>query len=218
MRQTGGVAGNKLTRRLLRIVLILLAATAVLAPLLIVRYDFTTFPKEPKLALAVVADALALFALSFIFLDIVTGAFRPLLIKVFRPGPLLAAHMIFGVTGLLLVLVHLSLLLPYIGSHYAEANHLLFFFGPLALLLLLITVGTALFRKRLRSIWQRIHLLNYIIFAIAVAHGLVVGPDGTGVAMQAVLCIFAAVVLAGFVYRFSITDWKSKLAGGKARR
>jgi len=108
----GGAVKSK-TRVILKIVLILLAVAAVLAPLLVVRHDFTAFPKGSKDSLAAVADMLALFAVSFIFLDIVTGAFRPLLKKVFDPDRLPRAHIVFGVTGLLLVLVHLSLLLPF---------------------------------------------------------------------------------------------------------
>lgn len=199
-------------RVFVRIVLILLAVAVVLVPLVIVRHDFTAFPKEPKDALAAVSDLLALMAVSFIFLDIATGAFQPLLKKVFEPDRLRRAHIVFGVTGLLLVLVHLSLLLPYIGAHYAEANHVLFFFGPLALLLLLLTIGTALLRNRLHAIWRRIHYLNYLIFAFAVAHGLVVGADRSAIAMMAVFYGFAAVALAGLVYRLAFTDWRSKFA------
>jgi DMSO/TMAO reductase YedYZ heme-binding membrane subunit len=204
------------TKLLVRILLILLAVAVILVPLVIVRHDFTAFPKELKDALAAVSDLLALIAVSFIFLDIVTGAFQLLLKKVFEPDRLRRAHIVFGVTGLLLVFVHLSLLLPYIGAHYAEANHVLFFFGPLALLLLLLTIGTALLRTRLYAIWRRIHYLNYFIFAFAVAHGLVVGADRTTVAMKVVFYVFVAVVLAGLVYRLAFTDWRSKLARGDA--
>jgi DMSO/TMAO reductase YedYZ heme-binding membrane subunit len=205
------------TKLLVRILLILLAVAVILVPLVIVRQDFTAFPKEPKDALAAVSDLLALFAVSFIFLDIATGAFQPLLKKVFEPDRLRRAHIVFGVTGLVLVLVHLSLLLPYIGAHYAEANHVLFFFGPLALLLLLLTIGTALFRRRLNAVWRRIHFLNYLIFAFAVAHGLVVGPDRTTIAMMAVFYVFVAVALAGLVYRLAFTDWRSKFTHWDAR-
>lgn len=162
---------KKSTRIFVGTALIVLAAAAVLAPLLIARHDFTAFPKVTKDALASVSDLLALLAVSFIFLDIVTGSFRPLLNKVFDPDRLTVAHIIFGVTGFLLVLAHLSLLLPYISAHYAEANHVLFFFGPLALLLLTLTIGMALFRERLGAIWRRIHFLNYLVFAFAVPTG-----------------------------------------------
>jgi len=207
---------KKPTRLLIGTALTVLAAAAVLAPLLIARQDFTAFPKGTKDALAAVSDLLALLAVSFIFLDIVTGSFRPMLRNVFNPDRLRTAHIVFGVTGLLLVLAHLSLLLPYISSPYSEANHVLFFFGPLALLLLLLTIGTALFRKRLYEIWRRVHFLNYLVFAFAVAHGLVVGPDRTGVAMKVVFYIFVAVVMAGLVYRLAFTDWRSKISRGSA--
>ena len=93
---------KKPTRLLIGTALTVLAAAAVLALLLIARQDFTAFPKGTKDALAAVSDLLALLAVSFIFLDIVTGSFRPMLRNVFNPDRLRTAHIVFGVTGLLI--------------------------------------------------------------------------------------------------------------------
>jgi hypothetical protein len=207
-------------KKALRVLLVMLAVAAVLAAFGIAAGRFGEVFEEPAEAMELLSSLSALLAVSFIFLDMVTGSFRPLLNRVFRQGRLQSAHTFFALAGFSFALVHFLLLLPAIGEHYAEADTTLFFFGPAALGLLALTIVTALLAARLSTGWRVIHLLNYVIFGIALAHGLVIGGDRSTPAMRAVFIAFGAIALAGLVYRLAFTDWRAAFKGkaGGARR
>lgn len=51
-------------------------------------------------------------------------------------------------------------------------------FGVVAFWLLVTVQGTSLVMKRIpRTLWHRIHMLSYLVFAIVVVHGLTAGSD-----------------------------------------
>jgi len=59
-----------------------------------------------------------------------------------------------------------------------------FYFGPLSLLLMLVTVSTAglaviLKRPRFKKGWHAIHLANYAAFILAFFHSVTIGTDLT---------------------------------------
>lgn len=171
--------------------------------------------EEAEEALDFLANLAGLLAVSFIFLEMMTGSFRPLLRRAFEGNTLRGAHVAFGLTGLGFALTHFGLLLPHIGEHWEEANKILFIFGPVILGLLIITILTALNRNRLQKTWNWLHLLNYVLFAGAIFHGLVVGPEGGDVPMRVIFSLFLAGALAGLAYRASSSDWRARFVGGK---
>ncbi|MBU1672673.1 MAG: hypothetical protein KKF41_09610 [Actinobacteria bacterium] len=191
-----------------RAMLIALAVVVVLAAFGIVAGRLGELAEEPAEALELLSSVSALLAVSFIFLDMTTGSFRPLLNRVFKPGRLQSAHNAFGLVGFSLALCHFLFLLPAIGEHYEEANRALFFFGPAALVLLALTIVTALLAARLSHSWRVIHLLNYVIFGIAMLHALVIGEDRSTPGMLAFFIAFGTVALAGLIYRLAFTDWR----------
>ena len=154
------------------------------------------------------ASLAGLLAVSFFFLEIMTGSFRPLLLRAFQAKTMRKAHVTFGLLGLAFVLGHLGLLITRI--HWATENKVFFLFGPIALGLLIITIITALLRNRLRKSWAWLHLLNYIIFVLAVFHGLVIGAQGAELAMRVIFGIFLAMALVGLAYRASFADWRAR--------
>ena len=195
------------TRKTLSVVLLALASVVILVPFGIVGQRLWNILQEPGEALEILDSLTALVAVSLIFLDIVTGGFRPMLARVFKPAPLQRAHTAFGIAGLSFAVCHLVLLLPVIAEHYSEANPVVFLLGPVALALLLVTVTTALFMKRLKRSWRVVHLLNYVIFAAAVVHGLFVSEHGNRLVVLVVLLLYAAIALAGLGYRIFTNDW-----------
>ncbi len=151
-----------------------------------------------------------LLAVSFIFLEMMTGSFRPLLRRAFEGRTLRVAHVTFGLTGLALAIGHFGMILPNIGEHWGDDNKVLFLFGPIALGLLIITIATALYRTRLRRSWTWLHLLNYLIFTGVVFHGLIIGSEGSELSMRIIFIIFLVCTAAGLAYRASFADWRAR--------
>jgi hypothetical protein len=155
----------------------------------------------------------ALLAVSFIFLEMMTGSFRPLLRRTFGFFRMRRVHIFFGIVGLAFALLHLGFLIPRLGVDFSTLNKALFIFGPVMLGVLIITVATALLAVRrglLTASWGWLHLLTYVIFGMAVAHGLIIGSEGTALATRVVFGIFLAFVLAGFLYRARFHDWRKR--------
>jgi len=120
------------------------------------------------------------------------------------------AHVTFGLLGLTFALGHFGMLITNLGQHWAEDNKILFLFGPIALGLLIITIITALSRNRLRKSWAWLHLLNYLLFAGAIFHGLVIGAEGEEFSMRVIYIVFLAMALVGLAYRASFADWRAR--------
>lgn len=194
--------------------LLVLAVAALLAPFGIIAGPLSVILHEPEEAIELLSSLTALLAVSLIFLDIVTGSFRPLLDRCFDRAHLQNAHTAFGIAGFGFALTHFLLLLPQIGGHYSESNRVLFVFGPVALALLGVTILTALFMKRIGTSWRAVHLLNYLIFGMALAHGLVIGEERSMPAMRVLFILFGAVALAGLIFRAAQPQWRLAVAAG----
>jgi predicted ferric reductase len=132
-----------------------------------------------------------LYALTFVWIQIVTGPLRPLLQKLYGTK-VLKFHMSFGIFVLLTALIHplFFYLAYYLSTHdivFTNAlqnylgNQLYWygFLGPIALTFIIATVTTARFRttKYFRNNWRQIHFLNYFVFSLGWVHGLFIGSD-----------------------------------------
>ena len=145
---------------------------------------------------------IALEAFTFIFCNIVIGAFRPLLTRVFKGRALQTWHTATGGVGFGLAVTHGIMVLVFGTSGYGVAP---LWVGPAVLAMLAVVVTTAMARHRLRNSWRWIHRLNYLIFAAILVHGMVLGSDlGTQPLLRACFWVYAAVVVAGFAYRLSL--------------
>ena len=141
----------------------------------------------------------ALWALTLLFVNIVTGAFRPWFGTVFRPRAVHRFHKAVGIAGFALALAHevMAAVFGIVGYDTIPV-----WLGPVALVLLALAIAAALLRTRLRRYWRWIHRLNYLIFFVVLAHGLVLGADlRDEPLLQICFGIYAAVVLAGLSSR-----------------
>lgn len=91
-----------------------------------------------------------------------------------------------GIFALLFALLHPTLLLWGVGfevflrgDFVDPALSLFVWFGRVALLLIVLTAGTALLRRTrwFRRLWRRLHYLNYVIFILVSLHSLNLGTD-----------------------------------------
>ncbi len=74
--------------------------------------------------------------------------------------------------------------------------------GPVALVLLAVTVSAALARKRLKRVWRWLHRLNYLLFVVALAHAFKLGFDlkyGAGKTFTQVVALSYASLAAAAV-------------------
>ncbi len=189
-----------------------LAVGAVLLSLVVIGLAFAIIGgsvgevfEEPEETLEILSRLAALLAVSFILLDMLTGSFRPLLTRRFKPARLQSVHTAFGLTGFSLALAHFLLLLPSLGGEWEELNQAFFLLGPVALGLVGVTILTALKPTWWRNSWRKLHLLNYLVFTIAVIHGLAIGEDGTRLATRLIFGSYLALAFAGLLYRIWLT-------------
>ncbi|MBN1632061.1 MAG: hypothetical protein JW990_20080 [Thermoleophilia bacterium] len=141
----------------------------------------------------------ALEAFSLIFCNIVTGAFRPLLNRVFRGRAVQSCHTFTGATGFGLAIAHGIMVVIFGISGYRVAP---LWMGPAILAVLAVVIATAIARRRLRRAWRWIHRLNYVIFAAILAHAMMLGNDLIAQPLlRACLWVYATVVVVGFAYR-----------------
>ncbi len=155
-----------------------------------------------------------LLAVSFIFLEMMTGSFRPLLRRAFEGATLRTAHVTLGLAGLTFALGHFGMILPNWKDHWSTDNRVLLLFGPIILGLLIITIATALYRTHLRKSWAWLHLLNYVLFTGAIFHGLIIGSEGQDLSMRIIYIIFLAGAVAGLAYRASFANWRARFRRG----
>ena len=144
----------------------------------------------------------ALEAFTLVFCNIATGAFRPLLNRVFKSRALQNIHTVTGATGFGLAVAHGIMVLFFGTAGYRVAP---LWVGPAVLAVLAAVIATAIARRRLRGVWRWIHRLNYLVFAAILVHGTMLGRDlGTQPLLRVCFWVYAAVVLVGFVYRMAL--------------
>lgn len=191
-----------------------LFVTAVMAvPFVLINRDFTQMTRDMDGTFHGLLRFFALMGISLLFLQVASGAFRPLLRRVFTASGLAQFHKGFGVAGFACLVCHFLFLIHSIGEHWAALNHGLFLLGPVALGVLTVTVSTALALGRLRPrVWFRLHVLNYLVFVVGAVHGLGVGTQTSTLAARLVFAFYLLVAGVGLAYRASSPAWRRRLA------
>ena len=185
------------TRSALQIAAIALALGILAIPPVVVATSGTATISATWTALRMAG----LFAFSLIFMNIVTGSFRPILNRIFKPRNLQQAHMATDLVAFCLALSH-GILVVIFGL--AGYNKGVVVIGPIVLVLLAVIIVTAIMRRRLWHFWRWIHRLNYLIFAAVLVHGLILGYDlKNEFFLKVCFVIYAVVVAAGLVYRIT---------------
>lgn len=193
--KTARPAGS--SRTALQVLFILLALGVLAVPIMVVITSGTASLDATWTSLRTAA----LLAFSLIFLNIVTGAFRPFFNRIYKARAVQRLHVATGLAGFSLALAHGILALTYGIAGY---NTGAIYIGPAVLVVLIVAILTALTRRRLRHAWRWIHRLNYLIFAAIFIHALILGYDlGNEVWLKALFSLYAAVVAAGLAYRLT---------------
>jgi hypothetical protein len=199
-------------------------AAVLAAPFALINKDFSMLGMGTDETLHTLLRFCALMGLSLLFLQIVTGGLRPILRRLFRPAAVQSFHGAVGVAGLAFIVCHLVLLIPSIGEHWAGLSHGFFVLGPIALAVLLTTIGTALVVRRTHPLlFSRLHVLNYLVFIVAVAHATAIGTQGSTPGGRALLYVYLLVALSALAYRASSPAWRHRLVsvrtdGGRSSR
>ncbi len=123
-------------------------------------------------------------------------------------------HAYEGLFALLIALIHPGLLLLSLACSRTSLSRFTlnipfqFYFGPLALLLMIVTVSTAglaviLERPRFKKGWHAIHLANYAAFILAFFHSVTIGTDLTSprTPLRPMWVLFFIAMVMGFLYR-----------------
>lgn len=143
---------------------------------------------------------LALYALTVVFINIMTGSFRPLLVKAFKPKFLFRLHNTTGLVGFSMAVAHMVLVI--FEGLWPGFQKL----GPVTLYILTATTAAVLLRKYLKRYWRMIHRLNYVVFVVGLIHAFQVGIDlKDGGFLKGILYLYAVLVAAGFLYRLQLT-------------
>jgi hypothetical protein len=196
----------------MRILALLFVAAVLAGPFALINRGFSMLGMSTDETLHTLLRLCALLGISLLFLQMVTGAFRPALRRVFKARTIQGFHAASGVLGLAFVISHFVLMIPSIGEHWANLNHSFFVLGPIVLAVLIITVGTALVLRRTHpAAFSRLHVLNYVVFIVGVVHSTAIGTQGSTVAGRALLALYAVIGLAGLTYRASSAAWRRRL-------
>ncbi|MCR4306154.1 MAG: ferric reductase-like transmembrane domain-containing protein [Candidatus Daviesbacteria bacterium] len=156
----------------------------LIAPLILLNQGLA-FKKTSDL-LFFLHRGLGIYAFSLIFLALLMGSTISLLDRFFTPGKAFVTHRIIAIVAFVLSLLHPLFLfstylsegnLSYIIPFQTGTNLFYFFLGIFALMLLILTVTSALLRFRLGPKWLFIHRFNYLIFWLIFFHGLNLGVD-----------------------------------------
>lgn len=172
--------------------------------------DLTRDPATAAFAAFRLAGLTAFTLLGF---QVLTGPTMKLWERLYGPN-FYRFHAYQGLFTLLFALLHPTLLLIYLWLDkigyftFAGSYPYQYYFGPLALFLMLVTVGTAawtiLFNKpRFQKSWHWIHLLNYLVFVLVFFHSLTIGTDVASPTSQLrpLWWFFAIGWLLGLLYR-----------------
>ena len=156
----------------------------------------------------------ALYAFTFIFMNIVSGALAPWFYAVFKARGENIIHFATGSLGFLLALSHGLIV---ITQRYYRSYNAAWILGPVALGLLACTVWVALDRDRLKKAWRAIHQINYVIFVTVYIHALWIGIDLRGsAAANALLVVFSVYVgVAALALLIRLRRYQLQAAGKK---
>jgi Kef-type K+ transport system membrane component KefB len=212
-RLAGSVPGDHSDWRVraFRALLITAFAAMVLLPPVIVSISGSASEVPLFTALRI----LGLEAFTLIFVNIVTGALSRWFYRLFKPRNFQRFHIACGSLGFLMALAHGIIV---VWKRYWSGYNAIWVVGPVALVLLAVTVFVALDRKRLKHVWRRIHQINYLIFMGVFAKTVVIGTDlATGrtysLVLKTVFIIYAVVATLATVVRI----WSYEVQARKKR-
>jgi sulfoxide reductase heme-binding subunit YedZ len=185
-------------RRTWALVLVGVAAVA-LAGVLLAGQPFGT-------ALHFVVRASAILGYEAVFLAAVSSSYMSQMMRLFGRS-FLKVHHVLSLSGLVLITLHplglaieassLSLLVP----RFESLEVFLRLGGRPAWFLFGLTALTAALRWPARRGWRVLHLLNYVGFALATAHALMIGGDFQSPLARLVTIVFAVVAVLAFARR-----------------
>ena len=126
--------------------------------------------------------AAGLFAFTLIFIQIVLGSGRDLLSQIYPASDIIKIHRLIGKIAFALVLAHplLIIITPNLFFTFWQQDSLAISLGITALVLILITVPTAIWAANIGLSWIKIHRLNYLVFALIIIHSRRIGVDTGG--------------------------------------
>lgn len=166
-----------------------------------------------------------LTAFTLVALQIITGPYMRFWEQLYGPKFYLA-HTVGGVLALVFALLHPTLLMVSLGYRgispldFASNYPFQYYFGPIALFLIIVTTATAwmwvtLHRPKYKGLWHWIHLANYAVFALVFFHSLTIGTDVAPAISQLrpLWYTYAALAVIGLVYRRFVQVRQEKTHG-----
>lgn len=152
---------------------------------------------------------LALTGFMLIFLQYVLSSRIKFIEQAFGLDKMMRIHRIFGIIGLILIIVHPSA--HFVGNILQGVDqpffHPLKIVGLIALSSLLLMAGVAIVYKYVNikyETWKNIHRLIYVVFPIAFFHSLRLGSDTQRLPLKIFWWILLGVYLAILIYKIVI--------------
>lgn len=186
-------------KRTARAVALIFGTLALAAPLLVVGLSAGHFGGGKVAAIRL----LGLYAFTFAFFNIMTGALAPRFYMVFNPPREYLFHIVSGSLALAIAAAHGITVL---ATTFYRGYSAFWVIGPLALGLLLLTVVTALEKNRLAHVWRAVHILNYLIFVAIFIKAMAIGTDvsaatGGAYAMKSIMILYVVLAAAATAIR-----------------
>lgn len=160
---------------------------------------------------------LGMLVFTGVMLQILSQTLWVPLTKLYTPKALLVWHVTVGLLTYGLALLHpilfdltqwlatgsLAFLKDFLPRASMGRFNFLVMLGYLNLILLSLTVGAGLLRKQafIRRWWKKVHLLNYLVFAIGFYHSLNIGTDTQTPPIRTVWFIYAGLVIGAVLWR-----------------
>ena len=216
--QSPSTPRNAAARQVKRASAIVLVLLVLAAPFALINRGFSMLGMGTDETLHTLLRFCALMGISLLFLQILTGAFRPILSRLYKRGTVQAFHTSTGLLGLALIVCHFVLMIPSIGEHWAGLNHGFFVLGPIMLLVLVTTISTALALRRSHpGVWSRLHVLNYMVFTVGLIHAMGIGTQGSALAGRIVLGVYLVIGLSALAYRARSAAWRRRFVPAAVR-
>jgi len=146
----------------------------------------------------------ALLGYALVFCAILSNAYITSLVRFFGRS-FIQVHHIISISGLVIITLHPLALAIYSGALsvflpvYSSVIELLQYAGRPAWYLLLIAALAAVLRQSLKKSWRTIHWLNYLAFALASIHAMLIGGNFQAWPARIIAIILMAVIIYVFV-------------------
>lgn len=152
-----------------------------------------------------------LYAITLIFMNLVTGPLSKYFYVLFKAKQVQRFHIATGASGFTLAVLHGVIV--FIMTHYRD-HPATWLIGPIAIGAMIVTMGVAANRKKLPQLWRRIHQLNYVIFGAVFIKSMFIGGTVTlhnaaGDATKAILSLEMALVLFAIAVRIATRPGKA---------